>query len=58
MSSVRKSDEVFPELVPPDAHDRAGPRPVSAAIDDIDLGPALAFVVGAAVLLLFLALAG
>lgn len=58
VSSVRKSAEVFPELVPPDVHDRAGPKLVSAVIDQIDLGPALAFVLGTAAALLFLAMAG
>ncbi len=57
MRSVRKNAEVFPELVPPDSHDRAGPKLLSAVMDDIDLGPVLAFVLGAAALLVLLAIA-
>ncbi len=58
MSSVRKSARVFPDLVPPDVENRAGPKTLVAFMDDLDLLPALVFVLCAAASVLFLSIAG
>ena len=58
MSSVRMSARVFPDLVPPDVERRAGPKTRVAVMDDLDLLPALAFVVCAAASVLLLSIAG
>ena len=51
-----KSAKAFPELVPPSGGAAAEPKSLSALIDEIDFLPALAFVAGAAVVFLALAL--
>lgn len=48
MTVKRASADVFPELVPPDGDCRAGPGFFARMIDDIDLFPAVAFLLGAA----------
>jgi hypothetical protein len=55
---VRKSARVFPDLVPSDVERRAGPKTRVAVMDDLDLLPALAFVICAAASVLFLSIAG
>lgn len=53
-----KSARVFPDLVPSDVEGRAGPKTRVAVLDDLDLLPALAFVICAAASVLFLSIAG
>lgn len=61
MSSVRKSARVFPDLVPPGTERRAGPKLSAAVRSGVDplsaLAPALAFVIGAAALIVLLTIA-
>ncbi len=58
VSEILKSSNVFPELAPPCDIDGAEPKSLADIIQDIDLFPALFFVVGLAFGLAGLAITG
>lgn len=58
MARVRKGDNVFPELAPPDDDRRAEPDRFQDAIREADFLPALVFIFGAAIGVVALTLGG